>query len=210
MGKKRGGEPKRNREERQQDLNFIMPLFLKGVGFVDIAKNLNAVREYKVRHEVIVKDVQYVLKQWRKERINMVDSQMEIDLKKIDHLESVYWESWGKSKAAKIKTVQKERSLFDKKQKKTVDDYTNRQSEKHVTEYVGDKQWLDGVQWCIQQRAALLQYKKITPPGAEEVIPTARDVIFITRSRKNNDQFTDAVEVSDDTAGNDIQKLIQL
>lgn len=200
--------PKRSKGQRLDDLRFVMPLFLQGKGFSEIAIQMKPGREYRVDYYTVYEDVQTVLSEWRKERIAMVDSQMEIDLKKIDHLECIYWESWEKSKAAKVKTVQKERSIFDKKQNKKFDDLTNRQSEKHVTEYVGDKQWLDGVQWCIQQRASLLQYKKVTPPGAEEVNPVAREVVFITRSRKNNDQFTEAIEVPDES-GDGIQKLIQ-
>lgn len=207
MEKKRGVVPKRKKQEITVDYNFIMPLFLKGKGFAEIANILAPLREYRVDLKTVWADVQNVLKKWQSERTEMIDHQMEIDLRKIDNLEAVYWESWEKSKQAKVKTVQKERSLFDKKKKKTLDDFTNRQSEKHVTEYVGDKQWLDGVQWCIQQRAALLQYKKVPAPGSEDVAPVVGEVVFLTRSRKNNDQFTEAIEIPDTDAG--LQKLIQ-
>lgn len=209
MEKKLGAVVKRTKPQRLEDLNLVMPLFLKGKSFSEIATIMKPGRDYRVTYESVYADIQFVLKQWRKERTAMIDHQMDVDLKKIDHLEAVYWSSWEKSCQNKVKTVQKEKSIFDKKKQKTAEDFTNRQSEKHVTEFVGDKQWLDGVQWCIQQRAALLQYKKAAPPGSEEGgnIHEVRDVIFVTRTRRNNDQFTEAIEVGE--SGEDLQKLIQ-
>lgn len=206
------GQAKRNRQEKVADLNFIIPLFLKGMGYVAISKELATQRTYKLDPDTILKDVQAELKRWRDERMGMIDLQIEADLKKIDMLEQTYWDSWERSKNSKTKTVQKQKDIFDKAKKpkkgeKLKMELVGRESQKHVTESVGDKQWLDGVQWCIVQRAELLQYKKVSPPGMDDVIPVVQ-AVFVTRSRKNNDQFTEAIEIPEET-GDNLQKLIE-
>lgn len=207
MEPKRGGGPKRKKEQIPVDQNFIMPLFLKGKGFNDIAAILAPLREYRVDYQTVYTDVQKVLKQWQEERMSMIDQQMNIDLKKIDQLEAVYWESWEKSKQAKVKTVQKEKSVFDKKNQKRLGDLTAQEAQRHVTEYVGDKQWLDGVQWCIMQRAELLRYKHVKPAGVDDVIPVAFDVVFTTRSRKN-DHIQEAIEIHENNPPEDGIRLL--
>lgn len=214
MGKIRSVSPKRKVKDRNEDFKFIMPLYLKGMGFGEIAKELNAIREYKVTYQVIYEDVQTVIDRWQLERVAMIDKQKEVDLKKIDKLEATYWQAWEDSKTAKVKTVQKERSIFDKKKKKQVGDIANRQSERHVVEGIGNKEWLEGVQWCIQERGKILQYNKSAAPGPEETpeptVIAVRDIVFVTRTRKNNnDHITEAEEVNDDQ-DNITQTLIQL
>lgn len=208
MDQKRGGVPKRKKAQILEDYKFIIPLFLKGKGVTEIAGLLGKEREYRVAPQTVWGDINQILKEWQKERMDMIDSQMMIDLKKIDQLEVTYWESWEESKKSKVKTVQKERSIYDKKKKARVGDLTNQQAEKHTTEFVGDKKWLEGVQWCIMQRAELLRYKHVQSAGAEDAIPAARDVVFVTRTRKN-DHIQEAIEITG-TPDDGLPKLLSI
>lgn len=208
MEEKRGGVPKRKVGEKEADINFIIPLFLKGKGLAEIVGKLQALREYPVTYASVYRDIGKELKRWQKERTDMIDVQMDVDLKKIDRLEATYWDAWEQSCKAKVKTIAKERSIYDKKKKERIGDLTAQEAQKHVTETVGDKKWLEGVQWCIEQRAKLLQYSKNTPQAPIDDAAVVGELVFVTRSRKNNVEYTDAIEVKE-TDGDIGQKLLQ-
>ena len=210
MKEKRGGGPIRKVEEKLIDYEFITPLFLKGKRFFEIATELQAVRDYPVNDRMVRHDIQQIMKGWKAERANMIPAAMEIQLRKLERMEATCWEQFEKSKTAKVKTVAKERSIYDKKTKARVGDLTNQQAERHVTENIGDGQWLDRVFRCWEMQAELLDLKGMGQGGAgggtDE--PAVTELVFITRTRKNNTQFTDAIEIQETDDGIN-QKLLQ-
>lgn len=199
----------RKKEDRLLDFEFIVPLFLKGQRFGEIAIALQAVRNYPVNIKMIYRDIEQILKGWKEERANLIPAAMEIQLRKLEKMEAVCWEQYEKSKTAKTRNVQKERSVFDKKANKTLDNLTLRQAEKHVTENIGDGQWLDRIFKCWEMQAELLDLKGNKGGGDDDNdAPAVTELVFITRTRKNNEQFTDAIEIPEED-GSGIQKLIQ-
>lgn len=209
MKEKWGGAPIRTKQERLIDYEFIVPLFLKGMRFGEIATQLETVRNYTVNYEMVRNDLKQIMKGWKEERSKLIPAAMEIQLRKLEKMEATCWEQFEKSKTAKVKTVAKERSIYDKKTKARVGDLTNQQAERHVTENIGDGQWLDRVFRCWEMQSDLLGLKEMNQGGGggiEETVVT--ELVFVTRTRKNNTQFTDAIEVTE--TDNEIgQKLLQ-
>lgn len=199
MKQKNGAGFQRKADQRLIDCDFITPLFLKGQTFVQIALSLQEVRDYPVGYAMVRGDVVRIMKEWKKERANMIPAALELQLRKLERMEAVCWEQYERSKQSKTRTVQKEKSLFDKKAGKAMDDLTQRQGEKHVTENIGDGQWLDKIFRCWEMQSELLDLKGMGKPGGGgEVLPAVGELIFVTRSRKNNPQYDDAIEVTDD------------
>lgn len=208
MKEKRGGVPSRKVEEKRKDYDFIVPLFLKGKGFAEIAEILKPEREYNVDAQMIRRDIGQVLKQWKEERASLIPAALEIQLRKLEKMEAVCWEQFEKSKQTKTRDVDKQRAIFDKETKKQVGDMLLREKQKHTTVSIGDGQWLDKIFKCWEMQADLLQLKNFVQPSNDDDNPAVGELVFMTRSRKNNSQFTDAIEVQDEDS-NGIQKLLQ-
>lgn len=209
MKDKRGGVPIRKVEERLKDYDFIVPLFLKGRRFGEIATALQEIRKYPVDYKMVYKDMQQIMKGWKEERAKLMPAALEVQLRKLERMEATCWEQFEKSKTAKTKKVQKERSIFDKKTQKRVGDLTHQQAEMHVTENIGDGQWLDRIFHCWEMQAELTDMKNMYQGGGGGTTePFVTELVFLTRTRKNNDQYTEAIEVPDDP-GTIAQKLIQ-
>lgn len=201
---------KRKEKEIPQDLDFIAPLFLKEIRHGEIATQLQALREYRVTTESVYHDIRKLLVIWKDDRANLITSVLEIHLRKLENMERIAWEQFEKSKQSKIKTVQKERSVFDKKKNKALDNLTNRQHERHVIEGIGDVQWFDRAMQCVKMQAEILGFKNIAVTIPTEAVAPIGDLVFLTRTRKKNSQFTEAVEVpEEDQDGTGIQKLLQ-
>lgn len=212
MEEKRGGEPKRTAQEIFEDRNFIVPLFLQGVKFGDITAKLQELRTYPVDYKSVYRDMQQVIKGWKAERAKLMPAAFELQMRKLEKMEATCWEQFEKSKQAKTRTVQKERSVFDKKQNKTLDNLTFRQGEKHITETIGDGQWMDRIIRIWEMQAELLDLKNLANPaggGDAGVTPVMTEVVFITRTRKANSQFTEAIEIKGPEEDGITQKLIQ-
>ena len=212
MKEKRGGAPTRSKEEKLIDLEFITPLFLKGLRYTEIAVALQAVREYPVNYKTIIYDVSQLLKIWKAERSKLIPEVLEIQLRKLEKMEVICWEQYEKSKQPKIRTVQKQKDLHHKakpNEKKKEDELMQRISEKHTTEMIGDGQWLDRIFRCWEMQAELLDLKSFDKGGPKENQLPILQPIFMTRARKNNPQYEDAIEVTDNNVGDINQKLLQ-
>lgn len=207
MRKKNEGKPTRNAEDKLKDLDFIVPLFLKGMRFGEIAETLQAEREYKVDYKVVYRDIGHLLKIWKEERAKLIPAALEIQLRKLERMEAVCWEQFEKSKQAKTKDIDKQRAIFDKKTKKQVGDMVFREGQKHTTVSIGDGSWLDKIFKCWEMQADLLQLKNVPPPANDDVAPIG-ELVFLTVSRKQRKEYTEAIEVPEED-GNNIQKLIQ-
>lgn len=178
-------KPRRKKDQRENDLLFITPLMLKGSGLRQMADALSAVRDYRIDTSMIFRDVKEIQSRWQEESIGMIDKAKAIELAKINNLERTYWEAWEESKRSKVKTVNKQRGTTAKDKAPGKADVMAFQSEKHTMEAVGDPRWLDGIQWCIQQRCKLFGFDQAGQLPVATTAPVARTVIFETRSRRN-------------------------
>lgn len=140
----------RRKNEVETDRQIIMPLYFKGHTLRDIAARCTATTGRYVSHITVRADIKNMLKDFRRERNDMIEYNLTIELEKINVLELEYWQGWEKSKTDKWhKSIKRRESSGNK---------SNIYTEQSKTEMVnmGDPRYLEGVQWCIATRCKLL------------------------------------------------------
>lgn len=133
---------KNKQDAVDQRRSIVAKLFLQGMWQSDIAKHVN------VTQQQVSKDIAVIRDTWRKSTIEDYNSKVDEELAKINLLEQEYYDAWNRSKdpfkARSIKGRQVgESSEIVEKQERT-------------EERNGDPRYLQGVQWCIEQRCKIL------------------------------------------------------
>lgn len=134
--------------EREYDLQLITELFCKGRSFREIAAEVNQLHGRNITHQTVFNEVKQMLRSWKKDREKLIDYHKTIELEKINRLEKTYWDAWEKSVQGHKRSEVKKHgspSNVDKVEKRDFEETT-----------IGDPRFLDGVQWCIEQRCKIL------------------------------------------------------
>ncbi len=139
---------RRKNGEREIDLQLISELFTKGKSFREIASEVNQLHGRKITHVTVFNEVKHLLADWKKDREQLIDYHKTIELEKINRLEKTYWDAWERSIAGVKKSDVKKKGSPS-----TVDIVEKRDVEQTG---LGDPRYLDGVQWCIEQRCKIL------------------------------------------------------
>lgn len=144
MGRPTIGGQVSNETQRTERLVKVAQMYLRGRSQFDIA------HELQVTQQTVSNDLKLIRQQWREAAVVDFSEMIERELQKIDHLEHTYWQQFEASKQDKERVT------------KTIaqDGTTPRVTELvQATETVvtGDTRFLEGVQWCIMRRAALLR-----------------------------------------------------
>ncbi len=152
--------PKRTSIQREADLERIAQLYLQGHKQADIAVTLD------VSQPQISYDLKTLQKRWAAASVRNIDTAKGEELARIDELERVYWDSWRKSQGLiKVKSVDREKIVLDELNKihKGVQaagvagqDGEIVRTLVRTEKRVGEGKYLDGVQWCINQRCKIL------------------------------------------------------
>lgn len=214
MEEKRGGAPTRSKAQREQDLNFIAPLLIDGLPYYKIAEKLTEIRDYPVSGYMVYTDVKKLMDHWKKERLSLVDKYKFLMIERAEKMWAIACENWEKSKSGKIRTVQKQKKYKGTpktiKGKKAEDDTILQESQRIHDESIGDPAWYGAMMSAWKLLYDCLDLKKagrgIDSTEDNEPIPAARDVVFVTKTRRNA-EYADAVEVNDDQDIN--TKLLQ-
>lgn len=159
MGKPKKSKPHRSRSQEESDRRNIARLYLQGRYQADIAEELG------ISQSTVSRDIEYLIAEWKKERVYDINEAKARELAKIDNLEVEYWEAWQRSK---------EEYKIKRKKATSSPDGTRKEQEQRIEERVGTKAYLDGVQWCIEMRCKILGIeapKKIGGPGEGLPIP---------------------------------------
>jgi predicted transcriptional regulator len=177
----------RTKIEREADLDRIAELYLQRYKQAEIAEILG------VTQQQISYDLKKIQKRWSESALRSFDQAKAEELAKIDELERVYFDAWRRSQGEiEIKSVDRERVVLDSENKMykgvealsipLVDEdgiTVGKEGEivrtSRRTEYrVGEKAFLSGVEWCIQQRikifgiAAPTKIAPTDPTGEKE------------------------------------------
>lgn len=151
---------KRTISQTQQDAILITDLFVKNTPLREITIKVNErSREqgfgYEISLEQVFYDVKKILAEWKKDRHEMIDNMVEIELAKLDKIETECWVAFEGSKNGKLKTrieggiVLPDGSIS----KGNVIDRT-------IETSVGDVRFLDRIQACIEKRIEILGLSK--------------------------------------------------
>ena len=134
--------PKRNPAQRDKDRATVTELYLQGKTQASIAELLG------VSQSQISQDLKAIRRVWVKEAVRDFDELKSRELAKIDRLELEYWEAWKRSQEdAEVET---EKAIGDKEKPTRVEKSKRKEGQ------AGDPRFLQGVQWCIEQRCKIL------------------------------------------------------
>ena len=137
--------PTRTKFERENDLERISALYLRGWRQVDIANELNLSRQQ------IGYDLKTIQQRWQETTTLNLDEAKSKELARLDELEREYWQAWESSKGERTKARQEIGATKDANGKPVV----NRSSmEKEQRD--GNPAFLAGVLSCIDRRCKLL------------------------------------------------------
>ena len=180
---------RRTRAERERDMVTVAELYLKGRHQFDIrdAVNEQYPPEKHITQQTISKDIKRLHQRWLESELIDINEAKNRELERIDLLERTYWEAWERScEDAEVQTRKTKGAV-----KQLADDagggnvfVAERPAETVATKkgQVGDPRFLQGVQWCITQRCAILGVeapKKIAPTNPKGDEPYEGDVIKV-------------------------------
>jgi predicted transcriptional regulator len=144
---KRGN--KFNTLQRQVHRARVAELYNQGKYQHEIAAELG------VSQQQVSYDLKVLNRFWEKTAVLDIAKAKLRELAKIDHLERTYWEAWERSMTAR-----------ETKQLKKIPTKGDEKLLKQETRD-GNPQYLEGVQWCITKRSALLGLDKIDQDNAD-------------------------------------------
>lgn len=145
---------KRTRGQREYDLRVASELYLKGYTLPEIAEKVSENRPYSLSKSQIFYDLQDIRQTWIQSAILDFTTHQAQELAHIDNLEKSYWEAWEKSlQKQEITHVEK---TEDKTGISQVPSYSRTKTRKEIKERDGNVTFLQGVQWCIEERCKIL------------------------------------------------------
>lgn len=135
--------PKRTPTQRENDLERISALYLKGKRQAEIADELG------VTQQQVSYDLRTIHKRWRESSLININEAKHRELERIDLLEQTYWDAWERSLGERMKT-RTERNTTNggdgQRDKASVEKET----------LLGDPRYLAGIERCIELRCKIL------------------------------------------------------
>ena len=169
---------KRTKDQRELDLAFCSNLFLRGYTYREISERLNEENArrgvgYTITTQMVYWDMQQLLIEWKRERMENIDDYVTQELRKLDKMEVELWEAWERSKTGKLR----EKNRQNAKPRKVLEDGDNPEYygyEETTTETsAGNPRFLDLLLNVQQRRAKMLGFDapiKVEIPGIEKSI----------------------------------------
>lgn len=147
--------PKRSKKQREYDLERTAEYYLQGWTQRRIADKLG------VSQAQVSLDLKKMQKRWQESALVNFDEARAKELARIDELERTYWAEWHRSREARTisRTRRSARDLPGKGKEEGEDEgqtIRSAESSEIIEERLGDPRYLQGVQWCIQERIKLL------------------------------------------------------
>lgn len=169
---------KRTKDQREFDLSFCSNLFLRGYTYKEISERLNEENArrgvgYTISKQMVYWDMQQLLIEWKRERLDNIDDYVTQELRKLDKMEVELWEAWERSKTGKTR----EKNRQNAKPRRVLEDGDNPEYygyEETTTETsAGNPRFLDLLLNVQQRRAKMLGFDapiKVEIPGIEKSI----------------------------------------
>lgn len=141
--RRKPSRPVRSPAQLEYDRTQISRLFLQQKTVAQIASEMN------LSPQQVQNDLRMIRDEWRRHRHADLDERMAMELARIDRIEAEAWTAWEASWNEISSTTQ-----YAKPDK----DGTPRpvQAVVHKSEGRGNPQYLQIIQWCVEQRARLL------------------------------------------------------
>lgn len=140
------GNERREPAQVDRDRKRIAELYLKRWLQVDIAEEL------KIDQSTVSRDLAAIREQWRKSTLIDFNEAKARELARIDNLEMTYFEAWDRSlDPFKSKVIKAKGNPKTEEELKANAEQTLKTEDRN-----GDPRFLQGVQWCIEQRCQIL------------------------------------------------------
>lgn len=150
---------KRHKLEIVRDRAKIAELYIEGKYQIEIGDIMG------LSQQQISYDIRAIQKQWAESANDLIDRRKMEELAKTDYLERVYWQEWEQSKKEKTSQSLK------------IKDAAHQEKSLKREERCGDPRYLQGVQWCIEQRCKLLGiYQQADVSGLVINLVSSKDV----------------------------------
>lgn len=175
---------KRTKAEKEEHMNIIARMYVKGRTQMEMA------RELGLSQGQISNDLRNLLKSWEESRMHNIDLHKNAALLRINMIEEELWEAWEKSKTAKkvVNTKSKSGEMADAldasgRPIKTSEEKYWRAGSSEELPTGGDMQYMNGIMWCLQERAKIMSLyapKKIAntdPTGTQEAGQSAKEIL---------------------------------
>lgn len=149
-----------NDKKREARVNIVSRLYKRGYTYRQIRKEVMTRLDLPAYSlDTVKKDVDYILKEWRANRLESMDEAMELELARIDDIIREAWEEWEKSKQDEVIKTKKSKGIPKAEgQEQDVErikvmykEQTERKSER-----LGDPRYLDLVGKQLEERRKLL------------------------------------------------------
>jgi hypothetical protein len=166
---------RRTPQQMEHDRVFISKYYTRGYSYRDITKLLNehlveTNSGYVVTESTVYNEIRIILVDWKRQRFETIEDYIQIELRKLDKIETELWEAWENSKKGK-KRVKIKGGQVDASEKDAVGGkLQNRVAETSA----GDPKFLDLLLAVQEKRARLLGYDtptKVQIQRPADVVP---------------------------------------
>ena len=150
---------RRTPQQMEHDRSFIAKYYLRGYSYRDIAKFINEELTkleagYALTEASVYNDIKIIQIEWKRERFETIEEYMQMELRKLDKIETELWEAWEASKRGKRRIKIRGGQLTDKDGEGAGGTLQNRIAESSA----GDPKFLDLLLEVQNRRAKLLGY----------------------------------------------------
>ncbi len=189
-GKKAVLRPKaiKNRDDQE-----IVSIWLKGNSTILAIMDMMNAREgvgYQLTYRQVQKAIEKANAEWASERLADISTLKRQQIARLDQLEAEYWRAWERSLRPVVRVESEVESQelpgVGEREKEKEPEYEadregneavrlprppralyHRREKRVEQESVGDKRWLEGVQWCIEERNKILE---LDNPVRQEIV----------------------------------------
>lgn len=185
---------KANKLERSRRRAKLAELYARGKYQHEMAEILGCSQQQ------VSYDLKVLHRFWQQSAIFNINEAKLRELAKIDQLERTYYDAWERSTKTKETKSGKQKGSADPKNPKGLKVESAELSTKQET-LIGDPRFLEGVQWCIKQRAELLGLNKASQDSAEGMQALAAAIAshYTDMTNATLGQDADGNAVSDST-----------
>lgn len=222
--RQRGRRPKmckRTKDQREFDLVFCSNLFLRGYTYREISERLNEENArrgvgYTITKQMVYWDMQQLLIEWKRERMENIDDYVTQELRKLDKMEQQAWEAWEASKTGKMRTKEKtNKGRPIKTDAEDGDPEYYGYNETATETSAGNPRFLDLLLNIQQRRAKMLGFDapiKVDIPGLKEnvkgdapqydVSAIPEDLLFAVADKLQSAEYKRVLEEKGEADGN--------
>jgi hypothetical protein len=148
---------KRTESQRERDLVLFAELYLQGYSLQEISDHVASVRDYTLSRVQVHYDIKLIHERWKEAYIETYDTMKVRELARIDKLERAYWDAWERSMKDKVEEEHEGTSnKMTNAKGRAVQEHKQSKGKKKRTTRDGTARFLEGIQWCIQQRCKIL------------------------------------------------------